>query len=264
MMVRICVCAALAFAMAFAACNSGDSDTKQDIADTCTPDCDGKECGDDGCGGSCGGCSGSLKCIGGVCSAPCEAIGPLGCCAGGVAFMCWEEKLHESDCNEASTPFGAPSGKSHGLGWHVSCSTSVVGSGCGVNEPEVDTIFCPWCLPKCAGRDCGPDLCGGECGACGSGEKCLDGTCVPESCCDEDFACGIDLSCDMDCGECEQCGGGHCEDGVCMGLCHCLCSDRGCGSSGCGEYCSLCPPGMWCDLGFDGSHCTPPDPGPNS
>ena len=28
------------------------------IEQSCTPDCSGKECGDDGCGGSCGSCSG--------------------------------------------------------------------------------------------------------------------------------------------------------------------------------------------------------------
>ena len=32
----------------------------------CTPDCDGKECGDDGCGSTCGSCEG--QCLGGTCS----------------------------------------------------------------------------------------------------------------------------------------------------------------------------------------------------
>lgn len=35
---------------------------------TCTPQCTGKECGDDGCGGSCGTCSGGETCGGGTCS----------------------------------------------------------------------------------------------------------------------------------------------------------------------------------------------------
>ncbi len=33
----------------------------------CTPDCNGKECGDDGCGGSCGECSDDMTCEGGTC-----------------------------------------------------------------------------------------------------------------------------------------------------------------------------------------------------
>jgi parallel beta-helix repeat protein len=34
----------------------------------CTPDCSGKNCGDDGCGGSCGTCSGGQTCVSGVCT----------------------------------------------------------------------------------------------------------------------------------------------------------------------------------------------------
>jgi len=40
-------------------------------SEACTPDCGGKECGDDGCGGSCGTCNGSDRCnnISGLCVA---------------------------------------------------------------------------------------------------------------------------------------------------------------------------------------------------
>ena len=41
----------------------------------CSPDCDGKNCGDDGCGGSCGECLPNSECVDGVCS---ECI-PLDC-----------------------------------------------------------------------------------------------------------------------------------------------------------------------------------------
>jgi hypothetical protein len=34
---------------------------------TCTPDCSGKNCGPDGCGGTCGACTGSASCQNGVC-----------------------------------------------------------------------------------------------------------------------------------------------------------------------------------------------------
>ncbi|MBT4277832.1 alpha/beta hydrolase fold domain-containing protein, partial [Candidatus Falkowbacteria bacterium] len=36
----------------------------------CVPDCNGAECGDDGCGGSCGTCSGSENCCSGSCQVP--------------------------------------------------------------------------------------------------------------------------------------------------------------------------------------------------
>ena len=35
--------------------------------DVCTPHCEGKECGDDGCGGSCGDCAVGYECVAGAC-----------------------------------------------------------------------------------------------------------------------------------------------------------------------------------------------------
>ena len=46
---------------------------------TCTPTCGRKQCGDDGCGGSCGGCAGGQHCTSGTCCTP-EA--PTVTCAG--------------------------------------------------------------------------------------------------------------------------------------------------------------------------------------
>lgn len=33
------------------------------------------------------------------------------------------------------------------------------------------------CQPECSGKNCGPDGCGGDCGTCRSGTRCLDGLC---------------------------------------------------------------------------------------
>src|SRR5262249_968926 len=57
----------------------------------CNPQCrDGGSCGPDGCGGSCGSCSGGLTCTGGtcVCTPQCsgKACGPDGC--GGTCGTC--------------------------------------------------------------------------------------------------------------------------------------------------------------------------------
>ena len=52
-------------------CGDGDVCTPEHLC--CTPDCDGTECGDDGCEGSCGGCDDSnpcieTKCMDGICN----------------------------------------------------------------------------------------------------------------------------------------------------------------------------------------------------
>ena len=39
-------------------------------ADACEPACAGRDCGDDGCGGTCGSCTGGAACQGGVCTGP--------------------------------------------------------------------------------------------------------------------------------------------------------------------------------------------------
>ena len=65
---------------------SGDADASLDIpdatdlrdaedsADVCLPDCDGQECGDDGCGGSCSTCAEGDECVEGTCV--CQPICP--------------------------------------------------------------------------------------------------------------------------------------------------------------------------------------------
>ena len=57
----------------------------------CTPDCAGKECGDDGCGSSCGACDGGFSCDGGICvqdGCQDECTDGDNTCAGGQAFSC--------------------------------------------------------------------------------------------------------------------------------------------------------------------------------
>ncbi|MEZ4265818.1 MAG: agmatine deiminase family protein [Myxococcota bacterium] len=57
----------------------------------CTPECTGKTCGDDGCGGSCGTCAAGTSCnAAGACEAPCTDActdGEFGC-DGTVAWIC--------------------------------------------------------------------------------------------------------------------------------------------------------------------------------
>ncbi len=111
---------------------------------SCSPKCDGKECGADGCGGECGKCEEGSACLpDGNCETVCEPqceekeCGPDGC--GGKCGGC--------DEGEHCTPVGQ-------------C------------EPD--------CQPDCEGKECGPDGCDGTCGDCVKGETCSGfGLCIP-------------------------------------------------------------------------------------
>ena len=45
-----------------------DDTDATDATDSCTPVCEGKVCGDDGCGGVCGDCTDGLTCVEGACA----------------------------------------------------------------------------------------------------------------------------------------------------------------------------------------------------
>lgn len=50
-----------------AACAAGETCQGGVCTGSCTPSCDGSQCGDDGCGGSCGQCGGGRRCRDGRC-----------------------------------------------------------------------------------------------------------------------------------------------------------------------------------------------------
>ena len=146
----------------------------------CTPSCEDKTCGDDGCGGSCGSCAGcdgtpdELLCIGGTCMQI--------CCPNCDGFDCGHD-----GCN------------------------GTCGFCDGVYTCDVETQLCT-CTPQCAGQVCGPDGCGGECGACTGNEQCLDGQCICIPNC-TNKVCG-DSGCGTSCGTCGI--GEICESGQCI------------------------------------------------
>jgi V8-like Glu-specific endopeptidase len=101
------------------------------------------------------------------------------------------------------------------------------------------------CTPMCAGKICGPDGCGGTCGACTGGQACnatgTGCTCAPQ-CAGKN--CGGD-GCGGTCGSCgpnETCGAG----GVCMTGCTPQCNGKACGPNGCGGSCGTCGTGEMC------------------
>ena len=112
----------------------------EEVAAPCVPSCQGKHCGDDGCGGSCGECTehGSAYCApDGTCScrADCEGkkCGDDGC--GGSCGECKSgERCEQSRCRSV-------------------------------------------CVQDCRSKECGSDGCGGRCGRCAAGTTCRHGRC---------------------------------------------------------------------------------------
>jgi hypothetical protein len=67
----------------------------------CEPDCANKECGGDGCGGSCGTCQDGAKCMGAICvQGPCFGITYEGCCDGEVLTYCDSGVVQHQDCGD--------------------------------------------------------------------------------------------------------------------------------------------------------------------
>ena len=129
-----------------------DGDADQDGA--CEPDCAGRVCGDDGCGGTCGSCTGEQTCEQGQCV--CASHASQACHQGDVW---WFDGC--GDAEEVAVPcdYGCTNGS------------------------------CDDCQPDCSGRECGPDpICGTSCGTCGENASC-DGTgqCV----CDHQECAGV-------------------------------------------------------------------------
>ena len=183
----------------------------------CVPNCAGKECGSDGCDGSCGICNPGEECTpGGKCLGP-DCMPGETICDGNVLLTC------------------GPGGK-----WHP--EPCPPGTTC---EDGQCTIAC---IPNCAGKDCGPDGCGDSCGTCPIGASCNQGgicvpTCEPE--CPDDVECGSD-GCGGLCGVCDS--DEACVDGICQQSLTCVelqqCYWQCGGSEACNQQC-------WVDASID-------------
>ena len=198
----------------------------------CTPDCDGKTCGDDGCGTSCGECIAPETCMTGICGEPSAACEGKECGPDGEGGSC-------GDCVAGKKCSGA--GKCEALG-PPSCNGQCGTFGPDLNEdgePDCSCFdackaagdccsdfcqMCPdlpgCCEPSCGGNECGNDGCGGECGTCAEGLVCTEGTCgcafvdCEGTCCDEGQECFEAACCDPSCEDIE------CGDNGCGGLCN--------------------------------------------
>ena len=146
----------------------------------CKAKCEGKACGGDGCGGSCGSCPNGFYCEAGTCK--------------------------EGDCLPDCE--GKECG---GDGCDGICGDCVEGYYC-----DQGTCKEGECVPECDGKECGPNGCGGICGDCGCGEVCEGAACTFHAC-DGKF-CGND-GCGGECGTCGEglaCSNGMCVNVGCQ------------------------------------------------
>ncbi len=143
-------------------------------------DCTGRECGTDGCSGTCGTCPGGLNCLeGGTCAwytcgqivgcmDLCDPSSPqlmaclLGCAALGSPGAQAKAVLLDN-CRKANCPLAATKDE---IKW------------CLVDKCSLQYASCHGCLPSCKGKLCGDDGCGGSCGTCPGIQTCQQFQCA--------------------------------------------------------------------------------------
>ncbi len=172
-------------------------DSTDGSPDGCVPVCGGKACGDDGCGGSCGGCTGGQVCQQGACACASQSL--KACCGQAV---CWFDSCGTQGQKVVDCPNG--------------CSAA----------------RCIGCTSQCAGRKCGEDGCGGDCGFCAEGmceglHWTMPATCASGQCagggglqdCDDLNPCTQD-ACDpkLGCGHWTLEDGTQCQPSTCSAL----------------------------------------------
>lgn len=194
----------------------------QDVADQsdlpgelgpCVPECEGKVCGKDGCGGICGACSDGLVCKLGQC-----VVGQS-ICGDGSCDSPETEKNCPEDCVTIAPDCGNGTCEATETAETCPQDCEVIGPGCGNDVCEQGEHFnCPQDCPQpidCANAQPGTPCCGNH--VCDSGENPLN---CPEDCESENL-CGNGL-CDMgenpmncpdDCNAQKPCGNGICDMG---------------------------------------------------
>ena len=207
--------------------NGTCSDAMGECKGSCTPDCDGKACGPDGCGDMCGECDPELTCSPeGTCDDGCET-GAVACAGPHATLICTKEGKWVE---------GEP------------CSSGTICEA-GVCKPVE-------CKPNCGNKQCGPDGCGGSCGECKPGTACNDDyVCVPSTVCqpgEKKCEGNAVATCTPNgqwaskpCPPNATCDGGQCKPNGCTPKC----DGKQCGGDGCGGSCGQCKPGQMCQQG---------------
>ena len=159
------------------ACDQGESCDEGVCA--CTPQCEGKTCGDDGCGGTCGACDDNAFCDGGVCVCTPECgdamCGDDGC--GGSCGACPSDNACEAGvCIGPCTPGETRCNAGSVEVCNPDGESWTAVATCAESTPCFEGMCC---TPVCDGIACGDDGCGGTCGACPEAKVCVEGTCLP-------------------------------------------------------------------------------------
>jgi hypothetical protein len=243
----------------------------------CTPWCGGSNCGDDGCGGSCGECVEGEDCMSGVCLAPLDGPGCVPTVDGEGAGVAGCGGCDCEACVCEMDPFCCGNDEAGSGYWDSICVAECTECGSCLPEAECGNALCEpsedcgtcaedctcapgWtcedavcvdpggCVGDCEGKECGSDGCGGSCGACedgfvcGGGDTCVEDTCEAD-CVGKD--CGDD-GCGGSCGECAD--GEECSmAGLCGEICVPDCEGKECGDDGCEGSCGVCDAGECTD-----------------
>jgi hypothetical protein len=203
--------------------------------------CELKNCGYDSCGNldGCGKCSDGMFC------------NQFGICTSGCDKDCGKSVCGDDSCgNIDACGFCAPGEACIGKEKERTCCKKKCnlvrpcgpdgcGGTCGAGDCSEykDKSKCfngSCCIPDCDNKTCGTDSCGGVCGTCKENEICENNKCVCVPNCSGKI-CGDD-GCGGSCGNCEK--GKTCKDGKC--ICIPNCKGKVCGDDGCGGSCGTC------------------------
>jgi hypothetical protein len=250
-------------------CNGADDDidgvTDNGCAcDDCTPACDSRECGPDGCFGECRACGAGEGCRDNVCVSGCEsmcrtAVGTDVCHDEPGLVWCGAEAVTRCTCD---TSMGMASWRDCGGCIPVDCVGCEAGEVC---DRGSCTSGCPSGTSACDGtcvdlqsdhRNCGscgtwcPDgqsCASGACNACPAGQVPCDGGCVDML--TNDAHCGW---CGNTCGAWQRCVAGTCSSCPASGPltdCAGVCVDLDTAAEHCGACGNACAGGMTCTGG---------------
>jgi alpha-tubulin suppressor-like RCC1 family protein len=249
----------------------------------CTPDCDGKECGDDGCGSGCGNCTDNLECTVDTCGNGTCLFTPGNACV--IGDECIDAEVKGSDfCVECmpgtSTSAWSPLQDGTTCDNNAECQTgtcSCIAEKCVEECCDVGAV-CFWeacCVPQCDGKECGDNGCGDSCGECEDKLTCTDDSCGEDGTCDfeiNNFHCVLENTClssgtkepGNKCRECEptkdKLAWSNIENGTsCGNNAECLDGTCTCVNETCVETCcdagQVCNEGACCAPQCDGKEC---------
>lgn len=140
-------------------CPDGQTCMGGECIQACSPDCEGKQCGPNGCGGDCGYCPDGINCVDGVCDCQTDCAGKQ-CGPDGCSGFCGD-------------------GEPQNLG----CPPGLICDGATLQCKEK-------CEPQCLNKECGLDGCGGVCGTCKMEQTCESGKCIDAPQCEDECATG--------------------------------------------------------------------------